>query len=384
MKIYRKLSVLSLIALTSAAFVGCGDKNNEPGPNPGANGEGSEIGIRTEVKLNQKTAFIKELANGHEMNVWMEVTGSTGAVEASYDVHAVNNNGQWTLSPTVKIVKGQTADIYAFYPYSASNKDRKAVPVDATTQIDYLYSGSAVYASATSNVATLNMRHAMTMISFNIKKEGYSGEGLMTDVKISGAGVVPSKGTIDVTNGRVTATEYGPVSAKVNAVVGADGISGVLPGLWSIPFSTKDKDPVTVTLTIDGKEYSAVLPETVMTNGWQYAFRGVLTNNGLAFIPGSIEEFQLDFSDDEIAPTEGYGAIKFAFTGSVFNYPVFTGDNVFGNIASSNGKSCNYTAGGSLDLGASGSQTITVETWNSTGFEIHGFEGIDEIDLSNY
>lgn len=383
MKIYKKISVLSLIALTSAAFVGCSDKNDEPG-NTGNQGEGSEIGIKTEVKMNQKSAFIKDLTDGHEMNVWMEVTGSTGAVEATYDVHAVNTGGQWKLSPTVKIVKGQTADIYAFYPYSENNKDRKAVPVDANTQIDYLYSGGAVYASATSNVATLLMRHAMTMVSFNIKKDGYKGEGLITGIKLSGAGVVPSKGTIDVTTGRVTATEFAAVSAKVNAVVGNDGISGALPGLWSIPFSTKDKDPVTVTLTIDGKDYSAVLPETVMNNGWQYAFRGILTNNGLAFIPGSIEEFQLDFADDEIAPTEGYGAINFVFTGKTFNYPIFTGDNVFGNILSSDGARCNYTVGGALDLTGTGSKTITVETWNSTGFEIHGFEEIEEIDLSNY
>lgn len=384
MKIYRNLGVLSLIALTTATLAGCSDKNDEPNDGNTPSGEGTEIGIKTEVKLNQKTAYIEDLTDGNEMNVWMEVTGSTGAVEGTYDVHAVNKGGQWTLDPTVRIVKGQTADIYAFYPYSAENKDRKAVPVDATKQIDYLYSGAAVYASATSNVATLNMKHAMTMVSFNIKKDGYSGEGLLTDVKIEGAGVVPSKGTIDVTNGKVTATEYGAVSAKVTATIGADGISGALPGLWAIPFQTKDKDPVTVTLTIDGKEYAATLPETVMNSGWQYAFRGILTNAGLAFIPGSIDEFQLDFTDDEIAPTEGRGVILFTFTGNQFQFPVFEGENVFGNILSSDGSRCNYSAGGSLELTGSGAKTITVETWNSTAFQVTGFEEIDEIDLSQY
>lgn len=384
MKLYRNFGVMSLAVLAAASLAACSDKNDDPTPSGPSDGEGTEIGIKTEVKLNQKTAYIEDLKDGNEMNVWIEVTGSTGATESTNDVHAVNKGGQWTLDPAVRIVKGQTADIYAFYPYSADNKDRTAIPVDANTQIDYLYSGTAVYASATSNVATLSMKHAMTMVSFNIKKEGYQGEGLITDIKIEGAGVVPSKGTLNVTNGRVTATEYGAVSAKVNATVGTDGISGALPGLWAIPFQTKDKDPVTATITIDGKEYTAILPETVMNSGWQYAFRGILTSAGLVLIPGSIDEFQLDFTDDEIAPVEGRGVIEFKYSGSNFLFPVFEGENVFGNILSSDGSRCNYTAGGSLELTGSGVKTVTVETWNSTGFQMSGFEGIDEIDLSQY
>jgi hypothetical protein len=37
-----------------------------------------------------------------------------------------------------------------------------------------------------------------------------------------------------------------------------------------------------------------------------------------------------------------------------------------------------------MTLTATGSKTVSVETWNSTGFEISSLENIDGIDISAY
>ena len=90
-------------------------------------------------------------------------------------------------------------------------------------------------------------------------------------------------------------------------------------------------------------------------------FHLVPTNTGLVFIPSMTEIVSLNVADDAMEAMEGYGILKFGFTGSTFTFPYFTGDNVFGTI-----------------LPASG------ETWNSTGFELNNLEGIESIDISGY
>ena len=383
MKISRTpiIYIWSLLAAAAPALTSCSDKDD---PNGGGSGNGVEVAIKTNVVLNTKTALIENLENNDEMNVWIDVTSETGAILSSEQMKATNNGGTWTLSNSTRLDKGQTAEIYAVYPYSDKNTNLEAVAVDVATQEDVLYSGSATYASYTSNVATLNMKHALSMIAVNVSKEGYQGDGVISKLRISQPSVIATKGTLNVKNGKVTVTENGDLTVDVNATIGNGGISGLLPGMWVIPFSSKDRPTVKVVMTIDGKEYAADLPEVSMNTGWQYVFHAVLTQNGLAFVPDATEEYALNKSDDEIGELTGHGVIMFTFTGETFNFPLFTGDNIFGNIKADDGTQTNYKIGGKLDLPSSGKRVITVETWNSTGFEVNSLEGIDAIDLSQY
>ena len=366
----------------SLAASSCSDKD-DPGSQSGS-GNGVEIGIKTNVTLNTKTSLIEKLESGHEMNVWLDVTSETGSIVSSEQVKATNNGGTWALSKSVRLDKGQTADVYAVYPYSENNTNREAVPVNVADQEDVLYSGSASYASYTSNVVTLNMKHALSMIAVNIKKQDYQGNGVISKIKLSEPSLIAQKGTLNVTSGKITPTELGDLSVDVNATIGEGGINGVLPGMWVIPFSSKDHSAVKATITIDGKDYTVDLPEVRMSTGWQYVFHAVITANGLVFVPDATEEHALNKSDDEMDNLTGYGMITFTYGGPEFAFPAFTGDNIFGNIKADDGSRANYKIGGSLKLSSSASQKIVVETWNSTGFSLDNIDGIDAIDLSQY
>ena len=379
----NKSYIWSLVALTSLSLAACGEKD-DPAPT-GGSGEGGEIGIKTNVTLNTRSALIEELKDGHEMNVWIDVTSELGATVLSTQVHATNNAGTWQFDKSVKLDKGQTAEIYAVYPYTEGATSYKAVPVDITKQVDVLYSGSASYASYTSNVVTLNMKHALSMLSVNIKKEdSYSGNGVISKMKVSKSPLVATKGTLNAATGKIEVTETGDLAGDVNAAIGASGIQGALPALWVAPFSSKDQPELMMTLTIDGKDYTVALPEVSMKTGWQYIFHAVLSGNGLVFVPDATEEYALNKADDEIGTLTGHGVISFTFKGGKFVFPAFAGDNVFGNIKAADGSAANYTIGGSLDLSSASSQEVVVETWNSTGFSLSNIEGVEAIDLSAY
>ncbi len=381
MKLTKKY-IWALMALSTLTLASCSDKE-EPGPGDNT-GDGVEIGIRTSVTLNTNASLIEDLTDGHEMNVWIDVTNAMGATVQTEQLHAVNRGGQWQLDKSVYLTKGQAADVYAVYPYVAGTVDRKAVPVDIASQTDLLYSGSAANASFNSNIVTLKMKHALSMLSVNIKKEGYGGEGKVTRMAVNGGDLIATKGTLNVTNGKIAVTETGALAANVNVTAGASGINGALPSLWVVPFNSKDKSPVKITLTIDGKDYNVDLPEVTMSTGWQYVFHAVLTSNGLVFVPNATEEYPLNKDDDQIGELIGHGVIGFTFAGSEFVFPVFSGDNVYGSITAADGSTASYSIGGTMRLNSSNSQNVTVETWNSNGFELHSLDGIEAIDLSNY
>lgn len=384
MKLKNKFYVWTLLAMSAAAMTACSDKDEPGGGGSADNGDGVELAIKTSVKLNTKAALIEDLTDGHEMNLQIEVNDENGSPLKNVMTKAVNKGGVWSIENNVRLAKGQTAEVQAIYPYVDGVEDITKYPIDVTKQVDVLYSGKGSFASSTSNTASLNMKHALSLLSVNITKSGYSGEGLLTAIKVEQPSLIATKGTLNGSTGKIASTEFGTVSGQVNATLTDDGISGALPGLWVIPFSSKDKDPVKITLTIDGKDYTVELPEITMNIGWQYAFKGVLSANGLVFIPDATEEYELNQKDEEFVDLNNYGMIKLTFKGSEFHFPIFEGESVFGNIAAQDGSVANYSIGGSLKLKNTDTQTITVETWNSTGFEISSFEGIDEIDLSQY
>lgn len=367
-------------ALALVMLASCSDKKDDPKPS----GDTVTVTFTTNVTINTKADLIKELTEGQEMNAYVKAFGSIDAQDLVSNVKAVNKAGTWNMTPEVKINKDQNAFIYAAYPYNEAATDPKAIPVDVTKQADVLYSGQFVPASFTTNHVKLNMKHALSMVALNIKKEGYSGEGLITGIAIEGKNIIATKGTMNVSSGKITPTEYGKLSVTgMKYVAGNDGISGALPAIWAIPFTVNDISDATVTVTIDGKEYKAGLPAIDMHTGWQYVFRAVLTQNGLVFVPNGVEEYALNRADDEMGPLEGYGVLNFNFSGTDFLFPAFTGDGIFGNVKTGSGKTVNFSIGGSL-TGLSGNEVITVETWNTTGFEIRSFEGIDAIDMSGY
>lgn len=383
MKINKTIRLGASLVMVGAMLAACSDSKDDPS-GPTDDGTTHVVGIKTNVILNTKASLVTDFANNDAMNIFVKSWGAIDAddVTGYTGVKAVNQGGNWTLTPEVRIAQGTNYFLYAVYPYNAANTNPRAVPVNVNEQVDVLYSGNYVPVSYTTHTVTLNMKHALTMMAFNVKKEGYSGDGLVTSVALSNETHIATKGTLNISTGAFTATEYGVVKGTVNAVAGANGISGVLPGLWVAPFSTLNTGTtIKAVFTIDGKDYTCELPEVSANRGWQYVFHLILTSNGLAVDASATEEYQLDMADDQFGQLDGYGVLKVGMSGGTFNFPTFTGDNVFGNVRAG-ATSVNYTPGGSVEL--TGAETVVVETWNSTGFSLPSLENVERIDLSAY
>ena len=373
MTFINKFGLIGCVTVLAALTAGCTDKKeDEPTVT------GTPISIETSIIIN--SPVITQFDNGHEMNLFARKTSRLDSESLSTNAKATNASGnEWNISPAV-VIPGNITSMYLFaaYPY-VDNVDPAAYPINLDQQADVMYSGGGTAVSHQSSRARLRMKHALAMMSFDIDASTYSGAGALTGIVLDGEEVY-SQGTMDISNGKITPTKQGQVTSSEKFDL-KNSLAGTA-NFWIIPFSVTENVVATIVFTIDGKQYKVNVPPAKMVTGFQYQFHLILTDNGLVIMP-EVGEISLNADEDNFNDPEGFGIVKFVTTASAFSFPVFNGENVFGNVASGS-QSVNYTLGGSLNLSGSGNQTVTVETWSSTGFEIESLENIESIDISNY
>lgn len=378
---------LYILAVLTCATACSGD-SSEGSSNPVDPVTGVKVQIETEIVTRSSVTAKKVYANGDEMNVWAKTYGATTADDIVKNIKAVFNGGTWTLTPDVYLEasKVKNAFIYASYPYAADNSNTaNNINIDVTKQTDILYSGSYVPVTVNTYTAKLKMKHALSLATFNIVKDGYSGEGRLQKLTLYGDSIY-TKGVMKVDKGKVSGLEKGEVSSVFDKTITTSGWEQDLPRMWVIPlpFNTKATKAYLKTV-IDGKEYVSMVPEVEMKIGYQYVFHLVLTSNGLEFIPDQTTSIALEEEADQMQPLNGHGILKLTHEGiGSFSSLYLLGDNVFGTVKWGDESQETYTDGLSHEYATTSQHPIMYETWNSIGFELRNLKDVKIIDISQY
>lgn len=343
-------------------------------------GTSVEVSITTDILTKGKVMTL--FSEGDEINVFAKAYGKPNATDLTEGIKARYGGSKWEIQPTIRLKEGEVAFLYAFSPYTAGLSDLSAIPIDVSKQQDLLYSGTSVPVSYTTHQAQLTMKHALSLISLNISKLNYSGKGELQSISISGTEVFTS-GTMNIESGKVTGTGKEDFTINVGKTITATGWTESLPQIWSIPFTTKVK-AVVLKAYIDEKLYEARLPEVDMKSGFQYVFRLVLTDYGLEFIPDQTTTISLNKETDQMEGLTDHGIVILTHNASVFTIPEFNGNNVFGSINWGDESSDSYSKAISHTYNDTGSRQVTIETWNSNGFELKELTGIEIVDISRY
>ena len=367
------------VAALGLAMTACGSDSDDPNPNPNPGTDGKQVVITADVYTKGNVTL--ELKDGNDMTVFTKTAGSAQANDYQAPTRATLSGNVWTANPGIGLKEGQTVFLYAVAPHAAANVDPTKVPVDTKNQDDVLYSGEFRAASVQTNTVKFEMKHALAMMSFNIIYQGSAATPSLTSISVSGENV-PTSGTLNVETGKITPTDYTQVAVGVNKTISDKGWTDNLPGQWVIPFDNS-KESAQLTATIDGTTYVVPVPAVNMRSGYQYIFHLVLTPNGLVFDASATEEISLRTTSDEMKPMQGFGTLKFGFTGTDFVHPMFEGNEVFGNVTSGSTRAT-YIVGGKTTIPGTGSRQVIVESWNSHGFTLTSLEGIESIDISGY
>lgn len=371
-----------IFLLPALAVLGaCSDSKENGGDNGPADGA---VEIKLTTSVDTRAAVTTDFGNGDAMNLYAKAYNSAESNDKFPARKAEFADGAWTLSPRLYVQDGELAFLYAVAPYNASYTDPAKIPVKLSDQIDLLYSGTGVPVNYQNTTAKMTMRHAFSLVSFNISS--MIGNQEITSVSITGSNVY-SAGTFNAEKGRFTGTDKTQYTHPVSATLTSSWLTKDLPQMWMIPFSTK-QESATLTAVIGGKTYTVDLPEVEMTRGTQYVFRLVLGNLGLEFVEGGLEIIPLDQADDEYADLKDYGMLRFSVKGSEWTLPTIQGHSVFGRYSVNDAEEKGtYRVDRVQTLkfnDPSRSNSVALESWNSTGFTLDNIEGLEEIDLTNY
>lgn len=339
-----------------------------------------EVSITTEIETKATVTTI--FGSGNAINLYAKSYGRIDAPDMVENIKATFDGNRWDITPAIRLAEGEKSFLYAVAPYIEGLKDLSAIPVDISRQQDMLYSGAFVPVTFNTHTAKLTMKHALSLATFNISLQGYSGKGQLQSLSIVGEQVYTT-GSMNVQSGKVTGSGTSTFTLSVNKQIGSGGWNSDLPRLWQIPFSTKAM-PTMLKAVIDGTTYEARFPEVEMTSGFQYIFRLVLTAYGLEFIPDQTETISLNLDTDSMQPLNGYGVLRFTHSAAELQIPQLIGDKVFGSISWGDNRYESYDRGASHSYGTTTTKILSIESWNSTGFELRNLEGIDGIDISEY
>lgn len=383
-------SIMKGLALTMGMMLawGCSDDpeiESVQGPtlqiNASLSVPGETKALKTAWANNDKLGLFIKAENSLSASNYGEVTGQ---VVGSY------NGSSWTASPSVSL-SASSAYVFSYFPYSSSVTSGKTVPIDITTQTDYLYGGAPVTANNSNASVSLAMKHALCVLSFNVKRNGYIGTGNLTSVSIrnkSGKTKFISTGTMDISTGAITGTAYNGYTISKSKQITESGWTSDLPMAMVVPFSTASPSELELEFVVDAKSYVVDVPvNKSFTAGSKYVINLtinsstlVLDASNITIIPwGSEQSVNLD---DVASKVKG---VAFTLTTTTSGQS-FTGPSlgaVNGTVEWGDGQTGSYTANATHTYSNAGTYSVQMSTEDAVQtVTFPSITYIDEIDLS--
>ena len=176
------------------------------------------------------------------------------------------------------MVSNVQGTLYGYYPYSSDVQDIREVPVSVESQTDYLYATPATNLTKSNNQARLAMKHALAALRLSVSRGTYGGEGIISAASVRGEGI-PSSALLNARTGVLSGfKDHDKVIATSVSDMALNG-DNCYVDILVIPDGDSSKD-VEISLTIDGKEYTATLSQIPVKQGMMSEC-SIIVNNGL-------------------------------------------------------------------------------------------------------
>lgn len=369
----KKLYPYGLMALLCLLATSCKDEQTPASSNK------AEVVFSTEVQTRALPGVTTSLeADGTSLRLFVSASSSIRTDHLLFNSKLTRQSGNWKGTPAVEVEKGTPVYLFATYPCCAETEAPDTLPVEIESQTDYLYSGNGVAASFEQPAVLLTLKHALAMLSFNVKKEDYQGEGVLQKITIQGA-AFHTQGHMSVTTGNITGNAPGSYTKNCNLLLQSDGWTEDMPAFFCIPFVSSGSN-ITLTCTVDGVDYSAPLPKQGISGGVKYQFHAALTSIGLTIFEGP-EIVSLNNNTDNMTEQE-YGILRITHENRTFQLPSFTGKNITGTIYWGDNQEETFGLQAGHTYNDAGPYTVTIETWGVEKVSLPDLKKVTEIDLS--
>lgn len=283
----------SVITLTS-----CGDENViDPVTEPG---EQQLLDVTASIDVTSRSVIgvpVNSWTSGDEIGLY--VSNGSG-VNNAYNGIASNLNVKstyttvWTQATPVYLSSAM-ATIYAYYPWNALATDGTAIDIDHTSQTDFMFATPVTSINNRKPTAAITMKHALSLVQFDFKKENYTGVGSLTAITIAnktGGSSLISQGTLNLTTGAITKGSSKEAVTKATNLPQTIGVwaEATYPKMLVVPTSaTVAAGDIVISFTVDGQVYNWSVPAgTAWDQGKKNTYTVTIKGTALVVSPVTI------------------------------------------------------------------------------------------------
>ncbi len=303
---------LCLLALLAA----CNDDAGNDSQTGTGQGQPVALSVSTDINNPQlrSTRSTKDASDffrlGSSLGLFVSHVGNIDNIYRVFgegkNVRSIYNAYGWLQEPAV-LLGSAPANVYAYYPYNDDHTNPRYIPIEHTSQTDYLYStheSNQQEVNRYNPTITLQMNHALALLEFRI-----SGPvNMVNRVEILNGMATPvmfSRGTMDLSTGEITVHhEWGePVKWENDGSVYINREHLRLLVMPTNLTGTGGYGYVNVEMLIDGEFYNWAVPGgTIWRSGTRNIYRLQIRGRELIvedviiepWLPGIDQTYPLD------------------------------------------------------------------------------------------
>lgn len=253
--------------MASLIAISCSERNLVPVSDPDTPVPLS-LSVITVPDASKSMITEETLHDGAEIGICL-----TGPDSGTYDGISYSNvrftadgssASQSWLPDTDVMLSSTEATLYAYYPYSDEISDIGNIPVETSSQTDYLYSSAVTGMNNHNAEATVNLRHALAAVRISLSRGTYSGTGAITGLSISGANMATG-GILNATDG--TITDYTGTGEPISPLSANTTIGNSQTDFDILTIPTGNESGITVELLMDSEVFAIETEPITLTQG---------------------------------------------------------------------------------------------------------------------
>ena len=230
------------------------------------------VSVQTDVYTTKSVNLSNALPTGSSIGLFVKNVNESDLVQ--YDLKNIKytatetSSGQaWNPERDIYL-NNEVCSVHAYYPYDEGISDITSIPVSTDGQKDYMYCSNPVNVSITNSKGTLQMAHALSVITLNIQRGTYTGAGVVSQVGFVGAGIAKSA-TLNAKTGILS--EFLGVSEQVvNATDLTMQEAGQAVHTLIVPNGVESN--VKISVWVDGVEYVVTAASCLFEQGYRYEY----------------------------------------------------------------------------------------------------------------
>lgn len=230
------------------------------------------VSVQTDVYSTKSVNLSNVLPTGSSIGLFVKNVNESDLVQ--YDLKNIKytatetSSGQaWNPERDIYL-NNEVCSVHAYYPYDEGISDITNIPVSTDGQVDYMYCSNPVNVSITNSKETLQMAHALSVITLNIQRGTYTGTGVVSQVGFVGAGIAKSA-ILNAKTGMLS--EFVGASEQiVNATDLTMQEAGQAVHTLIVPNGVESN--VKISVWVDGVEYVVTAASCLFEQGYRYEY----------------------------------------------------------------------------------------------------------------